>query len=49
MGGDRKVRVMLSEAFRSNVKLAAELATIEKKLVEAIHRRAPPAETSAGP
>jgi hypothetical protein len=42
-----KTRATLSELFRSNLQLSAQLAEAEKKAAEAIHRQAPPAEASA--
>jgi hypothetical protein len=42
-----KTRATLSELFRSNLQLSAQLADAEKKAAAAIHRQAPPAEASA--
>ena len=42
-----KTRASLSELFRANLRLSAQLTDVEHQIVEAIHRQTPPAEASA--
>jgi hypothetical protein len=41
-----QLRVQLSQAFRSNIALAAELAQIQKRLIDEANRRNPPGQAS---